>query len=476
VTQEDGLSIAEHVDRAGVRLHFVGVAGTGMSALAQYLARGPGTISGSDRSLDRGDCAAPRSQLERAGIALHPQDGSGVAGAGAVVASTAVESTIPDLVAAQAAGVAVIHRAALLAELLRAPDSIAVAGTSGKSTVVAMIFEILAALGRDPGLITGGPLSSLAEKGLIGNAWRGTGPLVAEADESDGSLVEHRPEIGVLLNQHLDHMEIDRVHEQFQRFRGNTRGPFLLSDDPGLADLRPGAAHVFGFGPEAGFRGIDLRLEGAESRFEVEGVPVRVPFPGTHNAANALAALAATTAAGLPLREAAAALATCRGVRRRFESVGLRGGVTVIDDYAHNPAKIEAALRCATTLAPRVFAFFQPHGFGPTRFLRRELVAAFAAAARPADELFLGEIYYAGGTVTRDISAADLVDDLRARGLEATFLPDRHAWAEQLGRRVRPGDLVLIMGARDPSLDGFGTEVLAALPDAGFSGGAQAVS
>jgi len=439
-------------------LHFVGLAGSGMSALAQYLALAGRRVTGSDRAFDRGEQSTDRQTLQSLGIEILPQDGTGAAGADLLVRSTAVETDIPDLVRARELAVPCCHRAELLAELLNGP-SLAVAGSSGKSTVVAMVFEILLHAGRDPGLITGGRLRSLVSEHSLGNARFGRGPLVVEADESDGSLVRHAPEAALILNLHRDHMETDQVLEQFLRFREQTRGNVVLSDDENLAPLWPGAL-LFGQSPRADLRAEQLTLTRDGSRFSVRGVPFRLPVPGSFNAWNGLAAAALCFAVGVELEVAAAALARFQGVLRRFERLGAAGGVEVVDDFAHNPVKLRAALRLAQQRSARVLALFQPHGFAPTRFQRTELVEMFQGTLRPQDRLWLAPIYFAGGTVKREISSADLVRDLKERGAPAFEAPDREAWIEAVRREARSGDTVLLLGARDPSLPELGRRLV----------------
>jgi len=447
------------------RFHYVGVAGSGMSALAQFQALSGGQATGSDRTFDRGGAPAIRAALARAGVALTPQDGSGVTAAtDALIVSTAVEDTVPDVGAARRRHVPIFHRSELLAALVAAHRTIAVAGTSGKSTVVAMVFELLRAAGRDPSLVTGGDLRALAAGGYLGNAWAGsTEWLVVEADESDGSLVRYEPAIGVVLNLEKDHKEESEVRAMFETFRARTREAFVVGDGENLEALRAGAL-VFGFGPAAAVRAEEVTLGPGASDFAVAGARFHLPVPGRHNVENALAALAACRAAGLDTSLLAAPLAAFRGVARRFQVLGTARGVTVVDDFAHNPAKIRAALATAHLAGPRrVLAVFQPHGFGPTRFLRPDLVAAFADRLAPADRLWLLDIFYAGGTATKDISAADLAADIRARGKDAASVPDRAALVAEIAAVAAPGDLVLVMGARDPSLSDLCREILARL-------------
>lgn len=447
----------------GGKIHFVGIGGCGMSALAQFRALGGDAVTGSDRDFDRGGQADLKRALQDLGVVLFPQDGSGVdAGTAKLVVSGAIEADNPELVRARAHGVPVEHRADALAGQVSGNSTLAVAGTSGKSTVTAMIFEILVAAQRSPSLITGAPLITLSRKGLVGNAFRGqSNLLVIEADESDGTLPRYHPWIGVLLNIGKDHKEIAELAELFSLFRSQSERCVVNADDAGLARQAAGALTF-------GFTGGDLRGEHLDvmpdgSWFVAGGVEFNVPLPGRHNAENALAAAAAAQAAGASLNAAAAALSVYKGVARRFQYVGSARGIEVYDDYAHNPDKVRAMLAAAHLRAERVLAVFQPHGFGPTRFLRNEFIESFVAALGPRDVLWMPEIYYAGGTAVKDISAEDLTRPVQERGRDARFVADRAAIPAAIAREARAGDLVLVLGARDPSLSGFAGEVLEAL-------------
>jgi UDP-N-acetylmuramate--alanine ligase len=445
-------------------VHFVGIGGTGMSALAQLRAMGGGRASGSDRGFDQDGSDGARGWAERLGIPILPQDGSGVSGADLVVTSTAVEDSVADVRAARERGVPIAHRSELLAALVRSRPTIAVTGSSGKSTAVAMMFEALRGAGLDPGLLTGGDLGMLRDQGLKGNAWVGRGWLVIEADESDKSLVQYEPEIGVVLNLHRDHYEPAEVLGMFQTFRSRVRRTLVLGSDAALVPLRDARTITFGEAPGSDFHIEAIVPTRAGSSFRIGDLAVELGVPGIHNVLNAAAALAACHAAGADLARAAGALARFRGVARRFEIVRRAGDVEVVDDFAHNPAKVAAALATARERSRRVLAFFQPHGFAPMRFMRAELTAAFAAGQRPEDRLFLPEIFYTGGTAVRDLSSRDLCADVSALGGHAAFLESR----EDLRRIVRdtaaPGDCILIMGARDPSLGDFARSVAASLP------------
>jgi UDP-N-acetylmuramate--alanine ligase len=471
VAEGDPVFIALGELDAGLgRLHFAGVAGSGMSALAQFVAIKGGKASGSDRSFDRGQRPEARRLLEALGVTLHPQDGSGLADdCAALVVSTAVENEVPDVAEARRLGIPVLHRSELLAHFVAAHRTLAITGTSGKSTTVAMAFGILRGAGRDPSVITGGELASLQGEGLWGNAWAGSSDLlVIEADESDGSVVRYHPAVGVLLNLQKDHKDVETVAELFRTFRAQIREACVVGEAENLREFAGGAT-VFGFGPSAGLRAEAVVLTPEGSTFRVQGVPFHLPVPGRHNVENALAAIAACQALGVSLPDMAAPLAAFQGVARRFQGLGSRGGVKVVDDFGHNPAKVAASLRTAhlrtEPLGGRVLAVFQPHGFGPLKFLRAEFVEAFAEGLSERDRLWFLEVFYAGGTVSRDISSADVVADLVARGVAAEVAPTREALVAKLAAEARPGDLILVMGARDPSLTDFAQAILAALPE-----------
>lgn len=435
-----------------------------MSALAQFQAMTGTTVSGSDRALDKGEQAATRAALEKQGIAIYPQDGSGVGpDCQSVIVSTAVEPTVADYVAAQEQNIAIVHRAEMLTRLAAQYRTIAVGGTSGKSTVVAMIFEILQSVGRQPSVITGGNLVCLEKQELIGNAWfGGSDLLVIEADESDGSIVQYAPHVGVVLNLSKDHKEVAEVASLFARFHSQTTGAFIVGEADNLTLLKEGST-IFGFGEGAKVRGEDLSLTSVGSAFRVGNTRFTLPVPGKHNIENALATIAVCQALGVALNEMVTPLALFQGVARRFQSLGAAGNIEVIDDFAHNPVKVQAAIETAQLRGSRVLAVYQPHGFTPTRFLRPDFVESFSAALRPDDKLWLLEIFYAGGTAQRDFSAAEIVSDIVDKGKNAEFAATRDVLQKRLLEEARPGDLILIMGARDPSLTEFGRELLHSL-------------
>jgi UDP-N-acetylmuramate--alanine ligase len=450
------------------RFHYAGLAGSGMSALAQFQAMMGGRVSGSDRAFDRGERAELRTQLERLGIEIMPQDGSGVTDdCAALIVSTAVEEKVADLAAARAKNIPIVHRSELLAHFVASYRTVAVSGTSGKSTVTAMVFEILEGAGRDPSVITGGDLRLLQARGLPGNAFAGASDLlVVEADESDGSLVRYAPAVGVILNLQRDHKEMEEVAAMFAVLRARSREALVVGEDENL-DALAGGAIRFGFGPRAGIRGVNVELTPSGSSFIVDDVAFALPVPGGHNIANALAAIAAARALDVPLADMVGPLSCFQGVGRRFQTVGAARGVTVIDDFAHNADKIAAALATAKLNATRVLAVYQPHGYGPTRFLRRDFVDTFTRELRRGDRLWMLEVFYAGGTASRDFSAADIVEEIAENGVKAEFAPSRAWLAARIAEVASAGDTVLVMGARDPSLTDLAREIVAELGRSG---------
>ena len=440
-------------------LHFAGIMGSGMSAIAQYLAWSRNAVTGSDRIAFAGEMKGCKKKLEQCGCRIFPQDGSGVTAATeALVISTAIEDDNADVAAARKRGINILHRSDILAALVASHRTIAVCGTSGKSTVAAMIFEILRACGKSPSLITGANLIRLSEEGLLGNAFKGdSGILVIEADESDGTLVKYRPEKAVFLNISKDHKSVIETLGLFERLAGET--PFVIknADDPVLHSLN--AAHTFGFSERADWRPEVVRTVTPFVQFTLRGTDFSLPLAGTHNLSNALAALCVCASQGCNLEEMVEPLREFKGVMRRFSVWRTPKGVTVIDDYAHNPEKISAAILTARDFGERLFAVFQPHGYGPTRFLKDELVDTFARLIRNTDEVYFLPIYYAGGTVKKDISSAELTDLVRKRGAISYAPRNRRELMAGLKQRVKPGDVVILMGARDPTLSLLAQEI-----------------
>jgi UDP-N-acetylmuramate--alanine ligase len=441
---------------------FCGIGGSGMLPLATILGAQGVTVEGSDRALDQGRTAPKFDYLRAQGIRLFAQDGSGVTRPEQiVVASAAVEDTVPDIQSAKRVGAPVVLRAALLAELFNAaPMGIGVAGTSGKSTTTAMIGWILFATGRDPTVMNGAVMSNFVSPDrLFASALVGkSGLFVSEVDESDGSIAGYAPKIAVVNNISLDHKSMEELRALFHGFVGKAGTAVLNRDNEETAALlRPG---------DLGYSLNDVSeiVPATDAiAFTFQDARVNLRVPGRHNVSNALAALAAVQAAGVPLREAAEALAGFKGVRRRLEVVGRANGVTVIDDFAHNPDKIAATLATLHHFPGRLLVMFQPHGFSPLAKMKDEFVDGFAAGLAPDDVLIMPEPVYFGGTTTRAVSSADIASAVAARGRPAMAFADRAACGEKLLALAKSGDRIVVMGARDDTLTTFANELLQAL-------------
>lgn len=442
---------------------FIGIAGAGMSAIAQYLQGSGKTVSGSDRFFKENEYNETRDKLTAAGIACFQQDGSGItAETDLIVVSTAVEDTVPEVQKAKQLNIPIIKRSELLALIAASKKTIAVGGTSGKSTTSAMLFDILEQAGMKPGIISGAGLVSLIKKGLIGNAQMGGSDwLVIEADESDGSIVQYKPEIGLLLNIDKDHKEIDVLMDVFNTFRNNSRRFVVNRSHPLAAGLSADINNDFSsqHDQQAGFMATDFVQEGLSISFKINGEPFQMNLPGRHNMENALAATAVAAQIGVPLAVCAKALKQYEGIYRRNQVLGNKKGVWVIDDFAHNPVKCAAAISACQPVAQKVVAWFQPHGYGPTKFLRNDFVHEISAVLRPSDEIWMSEIFYAGGTAVKDISANDLIQDLKEKGCNAFFVEDRNQLLESIRPHLTGNCVLLLMGARDPSLESFGKQI-----------------
>ena len=449
---------------------FCGIGGSGMMPLAMIVQGRGHRVAGSDRTLDQGKLPAKFDALRRRGIPLFPQDGSGITGAEQiVVASAAIEETVPDIVKARAVGAVRLRRADLLAQLFNAAvTGIAVGGTSGKSTVTGMIGWILHAAGRDPTVMNGAVMKNfVAPDHPFASALVGAGTdFVSEVDESDGSITRYRPRIAVLNNVSLDHKSLEELRHLFTDFARKAETVVVNLDDD-EARLLAGALpddRLITFSlsrAEAQLIGAGLRLEPFASEMQVtdrrtgEVCTVRLKVPGRHNAENALAAIGAALAAGVPLRQASEKLGGFEGLRRRFELVGEAGGVTVIDDFGHNPDKIAATLRTLHAFPGRLLLFFQPHGFGPLKSMGAELADTFATEMAAEDVLVMPAPVYHGGTADMSVGSAVVTDAVAARGLQAEHIAERAACGDRLVALARPGDRIVVMGARDDTLSGF---------------------
>ncbi|MFB0611199.1 glutamate ligase domain-containing protein [Aurantiacibacter poecillastricola] len=447
-----------------------------MLPLAQIVKGLGAEVGGSDRSFDQGRTPDKFAWLEKRGFELFPQDGSGITnGDQVLVASAAIEDTVPEVAKAKELGCTRLTRAELLAQLFNAaPTSLAVGGTSGKSTTTAMLGWILERTGHEPTIMNGAVMKNFASAdNPFASAVVGDGKVfVSEVDESDGSIALYDPTVAVLLNISLDHKSMEELRTLFGNFLRRANVAVVNLDDDDCEFLARKCPNVLSFAlkhEKATFTiepgtieehpdGIDALLV---DRREDVGHSLRVPMPGRHNLENALAAITAAVAAGVEVHDAAMALASFKGLARRFDVIGTsERGVTVIDDFGHNPEKARATLRTLKAQDGRVIAFFQPHGYGPLRQMGRELAHTFAKELGPEDHTLMCEPVYFGGTVDRSEGSERIVDLIQQEGGSAEYIETREGCGERIVKLARPGDRVVIMGARDDTLTMFARDLL----------------
>lgn len=456
---------------------FCGIGGSGMLPLALILKGHGAQVSGSDRSRDQGRTPEKFAWLETLGITLYPQDGSGIVSGGeTLVASAAVEDTVPEVIRAAEFGCPRMTRAELLATLFNAaPFGVAIGGTSGKSTVTGMTGWIMTEAGRDPTIMNGAVMKNFATPDApFASARVGKGEaFVSEVDESDGSIALYRPKVAVLGNVSLDHKSLEELRALFGDFLARAAVGVINLDDAETAALASHARTLVTFGitsEHAQIGAVDV-VEGPTTltatvldRRDGSAHPLALKVPGRHNLYNALAAIAAASASGVPLAEAVAALASFAGLARRFDVIGTSpAGVTAIDDFGHNPDKVSATLATLKAHPGRVIAFFQPHGYGPLRQMGDELAEVIARRLGPEDLTILCDPVYFGGTVDRSEGSERIVRLIESHGGRAEYIPSRAECGARIAAIAQPGDRVVVMGARDDTLTVFAKDLLAAL-------------
>ncbi|ODS32797.1 MAG: UDP-N-acetylmuramate:L-alanine ligase [Candidatus Scalindua rubra] len=439
------------------RYHLVGIGGVGMSALAQIVKSQGHFVSGSDRKSDSNQTPEAFNKLKSQGIKLYPQDGTGIESSiDFVVTSSAIEEGNPDLKIAVQRNIRVIKRAELLSSFFNDKHGIAIGGSNGKTTVCGMTSWILDKAGHDPTVVGGGYIKNYISDKSLGNAKLGHSDIIViEADESDGSLINYMPKVSVITDLSKDHMTTDELGDLFSKFVENTCDTVIINEKcTHFIRINDKRKEVIKYGEGSG---VDIRISQIScnpfgSRFEINGSKFEINIPGSHNVLNALASIAVAQTEGVSDKDINIALGSFKGIRRRMEIVGEKNGIKIIDDYAHNPRKIQAAIDAARLSSKRLIVVFQPHGYSPTKFLREGFISAFAKKILPADILFMPEIFYAGGTAHKGISSRDIIDELRDRGIRAYFIPGREDIITEIKQRAIPGDSILIMGARDDSL------------------------
>lgn len=445
-----------------MKVFFSGIGGSGLSALAGLLAEKGNKVSGSDRLFDTTPDSRLLERLKRSGIEIVRQDGRGIDGSfDLAVFSTAVERGNPDLKRAEELGIPVKTRPEYLAETVSRFRTVAVAGTSGKSTTSGMLAFLMKWLGMDPGFIGGGRVKNFVTEERAGNYLAGRSDwLVVEACESDGTIVDYKPVHSILLNLGLDHHSISETANMFRSLRENTSGLVITgADDENIA--RWGLIGPVSFSVE---RGSPYRAENVEYRrlstaFTVRGRKFTVPLPGKHNLYNALACIAFLSEIGVPMEDTGEVLRDFSGIERRFDIHLDDECHLVVDDYAHNPDKIFNLMQTMRRLSKSVCYIFQPHGYGPTRLLKEGYIETFVANLRESDHLFLLPIYYAGGTADRDISSEVIVEAVAGSGRRAGALEERRRVFGLLGNWRS----YVIFGARDESLSDYAEEIASEL-------------
>jgi UDP-N-acetylmuramate--alanine ligase len=434
------------------RIHFVGIGGVGMSGLAELLISYPLTISGCDTAESE-----ITSRLSLLGVRIfRGHDPSHLDEADLLVITSAISEDNQEVRKARALGIPVIRRAEMLAEIMRLKQGIAVAGTHGKTTTTSMIGAILTETGFDPTILVGGRAHYLGTNARLGKGeW-----LVAEADEFDRSFLALTPVLAVVTNVEEDHLDcyrdLDEIKQAFLTF--SNRVPFygavfVCIDDPHARELLPRMSRravTYGESPQASLKAREVRLEAKGTTFSVTGDEeffggeIFLPLPGRHNVLNALAALAVARELSIPFPAASGALSRFNGVARRFETKGERGGILVVDDYAHHPTEIAATLAAARQVHPgrRLVALFQPHLYTRTRAFSKE----FARALRDADVVLVTEIYPSRESPIPGVSGRSIV---QSAGKGALYLAARHEVLPALKNTLQAGDLLLTLGAGD---------------------------
>lgn len=436
------------------KAHFIGVGGVGMSALARVMLESGCSVSGSDLA---SSFYTEKLKSLGADISVGHKPGN-IKGPDAVVFSTAIKNDNPELVKARELGIACIHRSVLLSEIMKSRRSIAVTGTHGKTTTTSMLSEILTVSGLEPTVIAGGNGPGPASNGFLGRGRH----MVCEADESDGSFLNLRPDYAVITNiedDHLDHYgSFDNLKAAFAGFAGRVfegGGVAAFSDHPAnqevLGGMDPARSILFGFGGNCQVAGRGFRDGFESSVFSVHAAGreiglIELPLSGLHNAYNALGALSVALYLGVGFDKIKKALAGFCGVKRRFERMGEVNGVLVIEDYAHHPSELRCAMGAAKKSGRKVLAVFQPHRFSRTQMLFRELGEGLSGA----DSVMITDIYSADELPVEGLTSRVIADSMSAAGHPSTaYIPRKEDVGAEIQKAARPGDIVIILGAGD---------------------------
>ena len=440
--------------------HFIGIGGIGMSSLAQILKTQGHNVAGSDRSYDKDADVTIFKKLKTKGIKLLPQDGSGINDElQNVIVSSAIENDNLDIKRAKETDVPIITRADLLANIFNNKFGIAIGGSNGKTTVTAMTGWVLDYADVDPTIIVGGYIKNHLTRTNPGNARSGNSNIfVIEADESDGTIIKYKPDICVLTSISKDHKTIEELFGLFSIFINHRKGKLIFNTDClNTNKLCQQNKDVITYGIEnnADITAKDVKLLSWGSTFRIDNDLFHLNMPGKHNVSNALATISIAKCLNIPNDKTINALNTFKGISSRMEFIGKPNNINVINDYAHNAEKIKAAINAMRIDNKRLIVIFQPHGYGPTIFLKDELIMAFYTALSYNDILIMPEIYYAGGTANKIISSNDLIETLKAKKVNAVYFAKREEIPDYLKGIAKEGDNILVLGARDNTLEDF---------------------
>jgi len=449
-----------------LKIFFSGIGGSGMSAIAGFTAERGHKITGSDRAFDKNPDHPVCKLLKSNGIHIVPQDGNSINSSfDFAVFSTAVEHNQPEFLKARSSGIPIKTRPEYLSEIALNFKTIAVAGTSGKSTASGMLAFLMYRLGLNPNFIGGGRVKQFKSKTNPGNYLSGdSNLLIIEACESDGTIVNYLPEHTIILNLDLDHHPIDITSGMFKTLAKNTRGKLIINaDDNNLESIRTEAASykskekiiTFSIDKPAHYKAENIVCNLFNTKFLLNHIKFSLSIPGKYNLYNALSCIAMLSEIGLPLKDISDVLHEFRGIERRFDIHLKDREKLIIDDYAHNPHKIVSLMQTAKTIADKICYIFQPHGFAPTKMMKNEYIAAFAENLRDSDCLILLPIFYAGGSVSKDISSHDLAEGIRKSGRCVKTVRDRNEAVPQ----CLDYNACIVIGARDETLSDFAKEI-----------------
>ncbi|NJD54846.1 MAG: hypothetical protein FIA94_00380 [Nitrospirae bacterium] len=445
-----------------MKIFFSGIGGSGVSAIAGFTAAKGHEVFGSDRLFDAHPEHPVKRRLQANGVVIVPQDGRGIDRSfDLAVFSTAVERSNPDVIAAETSCVPTRTRPEYLAEIVSAYRTIAVAGTSGKSTTSGLLAYLMQRLGLSPNFIGGGRVKQFRTDKNPGNYVADSSEhLVIEACESDGTIVEYEPQHTLILNLDLDHHSIEETGRMFDVLSAKTSGSVHINaDDLNLKLCSISGPRTFSIANDSACRAGEIRFYPFSTSFVVQDQQFQLSLPGRHNLYNALACISVLSGLGISLREIAEVLPDFTGIERRFDIHLNDGRRLVIDDYAHNPHKIRSLMETMRAVRDSICYIFQPHGFGPTRLMKDGYVSAFGQGLRASDRLVLLPIYYAGGTAAKDISSDDIAGPLRASGKSAVAVHDR----KEIFGFLQEFDAYIVFGARDDSLSDLAEEIAKSL-------------